>query len=287
MSFRIFLLTLLTLVAFASNSILCRLALADRTIDAALFTAIRLVSGALLLVVADVARRRATASESGGNWLSGALLFGYAAGFSFAYLQLSAGTGGLILFGTVQLTMIGWGIWKGERPSLIEWCGLILAQVGLVILVAPGLHAPSPIGAILMAIAGISWGAYSLRGRHATDPGHATRLNFVWSVPFALVLLLCSSVAGLQASLKGVLLAVVSGAVTSAPAYMLWYLILPKLTAARAAISQLAVPAIVAIAGVLFLNESISFRLLAASALMLGGVALAICTKQKLLGRWD
>jgi drug/metabolite transporter (DMT)-like permease len=286
-SFRIFLLTLLTLVAFASNSILCRLALADRTIDAALFTAIRLVSGALLLVVVEVARQRGSASASGGNWLSGALLFGYAAGFSFAYLQLSAGTGGLILFGTVQLTMIGWGIWKGERPSLIEWCGLILAQIGLVILVAPGLHAPSPIGAILMAIAGISWGAYSLRGRHATDPAQATRLNFVWSVPFALILLLCSSVAGLQASPKGVLLAVVSGAVTSAPAYMLWYLILPKLTAARAAISQLAVPAFVAIAGVLFLSESISIRLLAASALMLGGVALAICTKQRLLAKPD
>ncbi|HJP82045.1 MAG TPA: DMT family transporter, partial [Fimbriimonadaceae bacterium] len=268
MSARIFFLTLLTLVAFASNSILCRLALADRAFDAATFTAIRLACGALLLAAVNVALQREKAAGSGGNWLSGALLFSYAAGFSFAYLQLSAGTGGLILFGTVQLTMIGWGIWKGERPSLIEWIGLILAQVGLVILVAPGLHAPSPIGASLMAVAGISWGIYSLRGRHASDPGHATKVNFVWSVPFALMLLLCSGVAGFHTSLKGILLAVVSGAVTSAPAYMLWYLILPKLTASRAAISQLAVPAIVAIAGVLFLNESISFRILAASALM-------------------
>ena len=277
---RILLLTLLTLVAFGSNSILCRLALADGSIDAGSFTAIRLASGAVFLALLHLALGKRDILRPGGGWVSGFFLFAYAAGFSFAYLELSAGTGGLILFGTVQFTMIGWGILKGERPGVLEWVGLAVAHIGLVVLVAPGLHAPSPLGAALMATAGISWGAYSLRGRSACEPGLATGANFLWSVPFAVVLFVVF-MGQAQATPKGLALAAVSGAITSAPTYVLWYWLLPRLTAARAAISQLAVPAIVAIAGVLFLGEALSMRLVLASLMMLGGVALAVGSKRR------
>lgn len=280
MNFRLAMLTGLTLLAFGLNSILCRLALSHGPIDAASFTLIRLVSGAVSLAILGLALRR-KGSWGCGSWVSGALLFGYAAAFSFAYLNLSAGTGGLILFACVQFTMIGIGIWKGERPSALEWIGLVLAWAGLVVLVAPGLNAPSPLGAGLMAVAGISWGLYSLRGKTAADPALATGDNFLRSVPFALIVALFA-IKGLHAAPYGILLACISGAITSGMGYVLWYSVLPHLTATRAAISQLAVPALVAIMGVLALSEQTHPRFIVASAMMLGGVGLAVLRKQAL-----
>lgn len=247
--------------------------------DAAGFTLIRLVSGAVVLVVISFALKRKSPIGSG-SWLSGALLFSYAIAFSYAYINLSAGTGGLILFGTVQLTMIGVGIYRGERPSKLEWLGLLAAQVGLVVLVFPGLHAPSLLGSLLMVIAGISWGVYSLRGKTAQDSTLATADNFIRSVPFIAVLAI-ATFPPVNTSPYGVTLAVISGAVTSGGGYVLWYSVLPHLSATRAAITQLAVPALVAIMGVIALSEHIDARIVLAAILMLGGVALAVLTKNK------
>lgn len=276
---KIALLTLLTLVAFASNSILCRLALASDSIDAGLFTLVRIVSGAVALIILSYAHKRKSPVGSG-NWISGALLFSYAAAFSYAYINLSAGTGGLLLFGTVQFTMIGVGIYRGERPSILEWLGLIAAQAGLVVLVFPGLHAPSAIGSALMIIAGISWGLYSLRGKTAKDSTLATADNFLRAMPFTLILGLVVF-PQFHSSPSGIALAVVSGAITSGGGYVLWYSVLPHLSATRAAIAQLAVPAIVAILGVIVLAEQFNTRILLALILMLGGVGLAVLVKNR------
>lgn len=277
---RLALLTLLTLLAFASNSILCRLALSTGSIDPGAFTLIRLASGAATLAVVAFALRRRSPWKSG-SWLSGALLFAYAAAFSFAYVHLAAGTGGLILFGAVQFTMIGIGIGKGERPGKIEWLGLVVALDGLIVLVAPGLQAPRPVAAMLMAIAGAAWGVYSIRGKSARDPVLATGDNFLRSVPFA-VIVIALALPGTRPTPYGVTLAVVSGAATSGLGYVLWYAVLPHLTATRAAITQLAVPALVAIGGVLVLGEHVGVRFAAASAMMLGGVGLAVLRRQAL-----
>ncbi len=278
MTYRLLLLTVLTLTAFASNSVLCRLALVDGSIDAASFTWIRLVSGAIVLVLVASAIHKKTPWGSG-SWLSGLLLFSYAAAFSYSYINISAGTGGLILFGCVQFTMIAVGIAKGERPGLREWLGLAIALIGLLVLVSPGLHAPPPISALLMAMSGVSWGFYSLRGRSVKEPTLATGDNFIRAVPFALVL---GAVAWPQshAEPKGIVLAITSGAITSGLGYVLWYSVLPHLTAARAAITQLAVPALVAIGGVLFLAEVASLRLVIATVLLLGGVAMAVLRRR-------
>jgi len=276
MNVRIAILTVLTLIAFGLNSILCRLALANGSIDAATFTLIRLATGAVSLAILSFGLRRRLPLGNG-SWLSGVLLFTYAAAFSFAYLNLTAGTGGLILFASVQFTMIGIGICKGERPSAREWVGLVVAQAGLIVLVAPGLHAPAPWAALLMALAGMAWGLYSLRGRSAKDPALATGDNFLRSVPFAVAVFALSKA---HATPSGIALAAVSGAVTSGLGYVLWYSVLPHLTATRAAISQLAVPALVAIIGVLVLSEQIHPRFLIASTMMLGGVAMAVLRRQ-------
>lgn len=277
MNLRIAILTLLTLVAFGLNSILCRLALANDSIDAASFTLIRLASGAIsLAVLSFTLRKRSPVGQ--GSWVSGALLFGYATAFSFAYTNLSAGTGGLILFGCVQFTMIGIGVWKGERPGLVEWIGLVIAQTGLIVLVAPGLHAPAPLAALLMAGAGVAWGLYSLRGKSAKDPALATADNFLRSVPFALVVA-AIAFPHIHLATRGIVLAAISGAITSGMGYVLWYSVLPHLTATRAAITQLAVPALVAIMGVLVLSEQVHLRFALASTMMLGGVALAVFRK--------
>jgi drug/metabolite transporter (DMT)-like permease len=242
--------------------------------DSASFTLIRLLSGAVVLAILGYFLRGRWVWGSG-SWISGALLFTYAIAFSFAYTSLPAGTGGLILFASVQFTMIGVGIWKGERPSSIEWVGLIIAQAGLIVLVAPGLLAPPPLAALLMAIAGLAWGLYSLRGKSAKDPALATGDNFVRAVPFAIVVA-AIAFPRIHIAPSGVALAVLSGAMTSGLGYLLWYSVLPHLTAARAAISQLAVPALVAIMGVLALSEKTTPRFVIASAMMLGGVAIAV-----------
>lgn len=273
------LLTAVALVAFASNSILCRLALGAREIDAASFTLVRVVSGALtLLAIRAAAARKAapkppTAARHGPY--SAALLFIYAAPFSFAYIRLSAGTGALILFACVQATMLIGAIRSGERFKRLEGIGLAIALAGLTYLVSPGLSAPSPLGSALMAIAGISWGLYSLRGRGSADPLGDTTNNFVWAIPLALLVSL-AAVRGTHLSVRGIALATASGALASGLGYTVWFAALRGLTAIRAATVQLTVPVLAAAGGVVFLQESVTVRLVASAALILGGVGVAL-----------
>jgi drug/metabolite transporter (DMT)-like permease len=270
----------LAMSAFAANSILCRLALGPPDIDAASFTAIRLVSGAgILLVIARASGRRRTA-RSRGDWKSGSALFVYAIMFSFAYLRLDVGTGALILFALVQATMIVWGLVRGERPRPVQWLGFCAAFGGLVYLVSPGLTAPSTAGSLMMAAAGIAWGIYSLRGRGAIDPVVTTTDNFVRSVPLVLVVAAILFHAR-EISIRGVALAVASGAIASGVGYVIWYAALRGLSATRAASVQLTVPVIAALGGLLFLGESVSLRLVTSSALILGGVGLTLARREK------
>ena len=268
----------LAMVAFAGNSVLCRAGLGGDTIDAASFTIIRLASGAVTLFLIVSALNRKGRPKYGGNWISAAMLFLYAVTFSFAYLHLSTGTGALILFGAVQVTMIMAALWSGERPGVMEWSGMVIALSGLVYLLLPGLTAPSPTGAALMAAAGISWGVYSLRGRTSINPLTETAGNFVRSVPFAVIV---SLVAIRQANLSvsGVLLAATSGALASGVGYAIWYTALKGLSATRAAAVQLSVPVLAAGAGVVFLAETVSVRLVLSAALILGGIGLAVAKR--------
>jgi drug/metabolite transporter (DMT)-like permease len=264
------------LFCFAANSILARLALRAGQIDAASFTAIRLAAGALALAL--LLRRREPGVSRPGRWIAALLLFLYAAPFSFAYLELSAGTGALILFGAVQLTMIGAGLRAGERPHALEWIGLVIALGGLLYLNLPGISAPSPLGAVLMALAGVAWGLYSLRGRSAVAPLRQTAESFLLATPFGLAL----AAAGLpRAHLSGfgIACAVASGALASGGGYAAWYAVLPRLSATRAGTIQLAVPVLTAIAGVLLLGERVSLRLVASAIAILGGVGLAISAR--------
>jgi drug/metabolite transporter (DMT)-like permease len=273
--------TTLALLAFAANSLFCRLALGGAQIDAASFTLVRLLSGALALVVICAAQRKAGRAFWRLDAMSAAALFVYAAPFSFAYRDLTAGTGALLLFGAVQTTMIGTGLFRGERPAPAEWLGLIVAIAGLGWLVLPGLSAPPPRGAALMLLAGVAWGIYSLRGRRTgADPLQRTAANFIWSVPLAALLPLASPETEHFTS-KGMVLAILSGALASGVGYAVWYSVLPRLTATRAATVQLTVPVIAALGGALILSEAISSRLLIAAVLVLGGVALAILGRRR------
>jgi drug/metabolite transporter (DMT)-like permease len=276
---KVFLYTTFALVAFAFNSILCRLALRGDEADAAGFTAVRLASGAVALIVISYFLGRKNRSLKAGSWPSAFFLFAYAVCFSFAYLGLTAATGALILFGAVQMTMIGVAIFKGERPSALEWLGLAVAVGGLVYLVLPGLASPPLISSALMAAAGISWGAYTLRGRSSGDPLANTTGNFVRSLPFAAVVVV-AFLPNLHLSARGIVLAVLSGAVTSGVGYTVWYAALKYHTSTRAAVLQLAVPVIAAIAGVMLLNELATARLAIAAVLILGGIGLAIFGKR-------
>ena len=264
------------MVAFAGNSLLCRMALGSGAIDAASFTLIRFGSGALvLLLLAAVSGTLPTAAR-GGSWLSAAVLVVYAFPFAFAYARLTTGTGALVLFGTVQLTMIATGLRRGERPSPFDWVGLALASTGLVWLVMPGLStSPSPAGVALMTVAGIAWGVYSLRGRDSVAPVADVTGTFVRMVPAMLAVVALTWPAP-HGSLRGVTLAALSGAVTSAGGYVIWYHALRHLTATRASILQLSVPALAALGGTLVLAEPLTVRLLTAAALILGGVGLSI-----------
>ncbi len=291
---RTLLLTAFALVAFAANSLLCRAALLHGGIGPLYFTYLRLMSGALtLLVVRWIVlgvQRRSFMLAPGAfppvriDWWSPVALVTYAIPFSLAYVRLGAGTGALLLFGAVQLTMIGVGLARGERPRPAEWAGMALALVGLVVLVLPGLTAPAPGSAALMIVAGAAWGIYSLRGRRATDPLGNTGLNFGWATVVASFAAFYWNqfARGWSASEW---LAVASGAIASGLGYACWYAALPGLTRARAGIVQLAVPALAALGGVAFLGERVSLRLLAAAALILGGVALAIVTHAALAAR--
>jgi drug/metabolite transporter (DMT)-like permease len=272
-------LTSLAMLAFASNSVLCRVALKQTGIDAASFTAIRLVSGAVMLwLVVRFTRRTQSGS---GNWLSAFALFAYAASFSFAYVSLPAATGALLLFGAVQATMIGHGLRAGERFTTGQLAGLVLALGGLVGLLLPGLSAPPLAGALLMMSAGVAWGIYSLRGKGAGDPTRVTAGNFLRAVPFAAALSLLMQVyGGTQVNAAGVWLAVLSGALASAIGYAIWYTALPALKATSAATVQLSVPVLATLGGILFLGEAMSPRLALASVAILGGIALVILEKK-------
>jgi drug/metabolite transporter (DMT)-like permease len=273
---RVFLLTTFAMLAFAGNSLLCRLALRDTGIDAASFTAIRLGSGALILAAILMSRGKRPAA--GGSWPMAAMLFAYAVCFSFAYRDLTAATGALLLFGAVQLTMTGYGLWTGERIRGLRLGGLALALGGLVWLLLPGLAAPPPLAAALMLAAGAAWGVYSLLGKGAGDPTAATGGNFLRTLPFAAVLMLAMTSTG-TVDRTGALYAVLSGAVTSGLGYVLWYAALPMLRATTAATVQLCVPAIAALGGAVLLAEPVTTRLLVASIAVLGGIALTIYRK--------
>lgn len=299
---RVILYTTFALTAFAFNSILCRLALRGDEADAAGFTVVRLVSGAITLLVISCVST-AYSSERGsspqpdesstsyrswyrhgafrGNWLSAFFLFAYAICFSFAYLGLTTATGALILFGCVQMTMIAVSITKGERPTMLEWFGLAVAFAGLVYLVFPGLSSPPPLNAGLMAAAGIAWGFYTLRGKGSSDPLGDTTGNFLRSIPMMIVAAI-PFVAQIHLSTRGIFLAVLSGAIASGIGYSVWYAALKHHTPTRAAVLQLSVPVIAAAGGIVFLAETASLRLLIAGALILGGILLTIFGRQLL-----
>jgi drug/metabolite transporter (DMT)-like permease len=267
------------LTAFAANSLLCRGALGHAALDPASFSTIRLASGAVTLVLITLSTGRSSMALRG-SWGSAALLFLYAVPFSFAYVSLGAGTGALILFGAVQATMLVAALSSGERPHVLQWAGLIVALGGLVYLVMPGLAAPSTVGCALMAMAGVAWGIYSLRGRGASDPLAETAGNFARSVPLAIgVSIAAAPHAAFNA--QGALLAVVSGALASGLGYVAWYAALSGLSATRAASVQLAVPVLAAAGGVIFLSEPVTVRLIVAAVLILGGVALALTRTER------
>ena len=270
------LLIVFAMLAFAGNSLLCRVALRDTSIDAATFTSIRLASGALLLAI--LLRARGKRPTAAGSWPMAAMLFGYAVCFSFAYRDLTAATGALLLFGAVQLTMTTYGLFSGERLQGLRLVGVLVAIAGLVWLLLPVLSAPPYLAAALMLAAGLAWGIYSLLGRKAGDPTAATGGNFIRTVPFAAVISLAAA-AEASPDPMGLFYAVVSGAVTSGLGYVLWYAALPALTATSAATIQLCVPAIAALGGAVLLAEPITARLLLASAAILGGIALTIRKK--------
>ncbi|MGB7479028.1 MAG: DMT family transporter [Burkholderiaceae bacterium] len=281
---KILLYTSLAMLAFAGNSLLCRIALRQTGIDAASFSAIRICSGALVLWL--IVHRRAGSAAPDGSWLSGLALFVYAAAFSFAYVSLPVASGALILFGAVQATMIGYGLWRGERLSLRQTLGLLLAAGGVVALMLPGWSPPPLQGALLMALAGVGWGVYSLRAAGIADPLAATAGNFARAAPFVLllnlVLLPSASLDGI-----GVAYGLASGALASGLGYVVWYAVLRELTATSAATVQLSVPVLAAFGGILFLGEAISLHLIATSAAILGGIALVTLKTRRPKGEED
>lgn len=273
---RTLLLTALAMLAFAGNSLLCRVALKETTVDAVSFTTIRLASGALMLWLLLRLRREPLAAT--GNWRAATALFVYAAAFSYAYLQLDAGTGALLLFGAVQLCMVVFGLLRGERLNPQQALGFALATGGLVVLLLPGASAPPLIGGLLMLLSGLAWGAYTLLGRQAGPPLAATAGNFIRALPFA-VLLLLPFLGQLSWDLPGLVYALLSGALTSGIGYAIWYSALPGLGALQAASVQLSVPVLAALGGALLLGEHISLRLALVSVAVLGGIALVLRAK--------
>jgi len=274
---RVFVLTFLSMTAFAGNSLLCRLALKHTSIDAASFISIRIISGAVALWL--IVRMRGGRHDAAGSWLSALALFAYAAGFSFAYISLPAATGALLLFGAVQATMVGYGLWTGERLRRRQTAGFVCALGGLVSLLSPGLSAPPLPGSLLMLGAGVAWGIYSLRGKNAGDPLSATKGNFCRAVFFTIVLSLML-LPRISLDRSGIGAAIVSGALASGVGYAIWYMALRGLNATRAATVQLSVPVIAAVGGLVFLGEPVTLHLLITGTAILGGIAAVIIDKQ-------
>ena len=276
--FKTILFTVLALVAFASNSVLCRFALGEKTIGAANFTTIRLLSGAIVLFLILQIRNRGKRSSSKGSWFSAAMLFLYAASFSFAFLTLDVGTGALILFGSVQVTIILLSLFFGNRLHLTEWIGVVVAFAGFAYLVSPHVSTPSMSGFILMMIGGIGWGVYTLRGRGSSNPLADTSFNFARTIPFVITLFAVTYHPS-DISTKGLILAIISGGISSGIGYTIWYRALRNLTDTQSAVVQLAVPVIAAIGGVIFVSESISLRLIISTIFILGGILTVILGK--------
>jgi drug/metabolite transporter (DMT)-like permease len=264
------------MVAFAANSLLCRAALKQTAIDAASFTLVRIISGAVVLWL--IAALRNMNWRTAGNWPSALALFAYAAAFSFAYVSLSAGTGALLLFAAVQATMILWGLHRGERLRLAQVVGLVFALCGLIVLVFPGVTAPPLLGAVLMIGAGVAWGIYSLRGKAEQDPARATTGNFIRAVPFAAALTI-AFIPLESFDRAGIGYAILSGAIASGLGYVVWYTALPRLKATSAATVQLSVPLLAATAGILLLGEPPTLRFVVAALTVLGGIALVVISK--------
>ena len=277
----LYFLTAMALVAFAANSVLCRLALGDGSIDPVSFTSIRLVGGALALsLIFWFTKVSEKVEKPQGSWSSGVALYAYAVSFSLAYISLSSGTGALILFGAVQITMLLAAFRSGEQMGWRQWVGFFVAIAGIIYLVSPGIEAPDLGGAVLMMISGVAWGLYSIAGKSVTAPIAMTTGNFIRAAIITVPTSICA-LAFVNISSFGVALALTSGVVTSGLGYVIWYKAVPLLTTTQAAILQLLVPLLAALGGVVFISEQFTLRLGIASLLILGGVVFSICAKQK------
>jgi drug/metabolite transporter (DMT)-like permease len=278
---RIILITLLSLLAFAANSLITRFALQETSIDEASFIMLRLVSGALFLWLYLSFKKNTKAYESG-TWFAAFALFIYAVSFTYGYGLIAAGTGALLLFGAVQITMTIVGYREGERLNVMQIAGFVLAIIGLIILMLPGISSPSFMGALLMCISGVAWSIYTLQGRGATNPAASTAGNFIKAAPMAIFLWLIvylSTNDTINLASDGVTYALLSGIMTSGIGYIIWYSVLPELKATQAAIVQLSVPLLVTLAGALLLNESITIRVVSASIAILIGTVLVLTFK--------
>ncbi|MEE8388706.1 MAG: DMT family transporter [Acidiferrobacterales bacterium] len=265
----------LALIAFAANSVLCRLALGRETIDASSFTIIRLLSGAVVLLAIINISGSKTGSSAKGSWPASLMLFLYAITFSFAYITLDTGTGALILFGSVQITMILLSVISGNRLHITEWVGITIAFTGFVYLILPGVTTPSAIGFLLMTTAGIAWGIYTLKGRDSKSPLMDTAYNFLRTVPFVIILVIVT-IKNANYSIEGILLAALSGGIASGIGYTIWYLALGGLSVTQAAVLQLLVPVIAALGGVVFVSEAVTVRLTVSSTMILGGILMVV-----------
>ena len=271
-------LTVLALIAFAANSVLCRLALGNGAIDASSFTVIRLLSGVIVLFIILSVKGNNNVVASKGSWTASFMLFLYAITFSYAYLSLDTGTGALILFGSVQITMILLSLVSGTRLHIIEWSGVILAFTGFVYLILPSITTPSINGFMLMTVSGVSWGIYTLKGRNSKNPLMDTSYNFLRTIPFV-ALLTVFTLHNMNYSSEGIVLALLSGGITSGVGYTIWYIVLRGLSSTQAAVIQLSVPVIAAIGGVIFVSEAITSRLIISTFIVLGGILMVIIGK--------
>ncbi len=276
--FKIIILTGLALIAFAANSVLCRLALGNEAIDASSFTVIRLLSGTIVLFLIISITGNTTGTFTKGSWTASFMLFLYAVTFSYAYISLDTGTGALILFGSVQITMILLSLISGTRLHITEWAGVVIAFIGFTYLILPGITTPSVIGFLLMTIAGIAWGIYTLKGRGSKSPLTDTAYNFLRTTPLV-VLLAIYTINNINYSSEGIVLALLSGGVTSGIGYTIWYIALGGLSSTQAAVLQLSVPVIAALGGVIFVSEAITFRFIISAAMVLGGILMVVLGK--------
>jgi drug/metabolite transporter (DMT)-like permease len=277
--FKTIILTALALIAFAANSVLCRLALGYGAIDAASFTIIRLLSGSIVLLLIITSTTRNTTNKlSKGSWSASFMLFIYAIAFSYAYTSLDTGTGALILFGSVQITMILLYLFSGTRLHITEWSGVLIAFTGFIYLVLPEVSTPSVSGFILMTVAGIAWGVYTLKGRASMNPLMDTAYNFFRTTPFVLLLAI-ATIHNISYSSEGIVLALLSGGITSGIGYTIWYIALKELSSTQAAVLQLSVPIIAALGGIIFVSEAITFRLTVSAIIVLGGILIVVLGK--------